>query len=116
MFNPGGEPCENVHSQTRRMVMVSPEPGFWIHAVSSTTPRVFRLLTHVIQCVELPKTSRQPVKSPSKGKKSEPVKQEPSFDYHEGLVHDNALKAHMRRAYELFKVPTTSFSVGADID
>ena len=45
MFNPGGEPCENVHSQTRRMVMISPEPGFWIHAVSSTLYYVSRLLT-----------------------------------------------------------------------
>lgn len=26
--------CENVHSQTRRMVMFSPEPNFWMHAVS----------------------------------------------------------------------------------
>lgn len=25
--------CENVHSQSRRMIMVSPEPNFWIHAV-----------------------------------------------------------------------------------
>lgn len=41
MFNPGGEPCENVHSQTRRMVMISPEPGFWIHCVSSTPSYVF---------------------------------------------------------------------------
>ena len=56
------------------------------------------------QCVELPKTPRQQIKSPSKGKKLEPPKQEPLFDYHEGLVHDIALKAHLQRAYELFKV------------
>ena len=56
------------------------------------------------QCVELPKTPRQPIKSPSKGKKPEPAKQEPPFDYHEGSVHDVALKAHLQRAYELFKV------------
>ena len=56
-------------------------------------------------CVELPKTPRQPGKSPSKGKKSDPIKQEPeSFDYHEGLVHDIALKTHLQRTYELFKV------------
>ena len=61
------------------------------------------------QCVELPKTPRQPPKSPSKGKKSEPVKQEPLFDYHEGLVHDIALKAHLQRAYELFKVPLSGY-------
>ena len=28
------DPCNNVHSQSRRMIMVSPEPNFWIHAVS----------------------------------------------------------------------------------
>jgi hypothetical protein len=33
MFVPE-DPCDNVHSQSRRMLMVSPEPGFWIHAVS----------------------------------------------------------------------------------
>ena len=27
-------PCESIHSQSRRMVMISPEPNFWIHAVS----------------------------------------------------------------------------------
>jgi len=26
--------CDNIHSQSRRMIMVSPEPGFWIHTVS----------------------------------------------------------------------------------
>ena len=61
------------------------------------------------QCVELPKTARQPAKSPSKGKKSESVKQEPLFDYHEGLVHDIVLKAHLQRAYELFKVPFSGY-------
>jgi hypothetical protein len=33
MFVPE-DTCDNVHSQSRRMLMVSPEPGFWIHAVS----------------------------------------------------------------------------------
>ena len=48
MFNPGGEPCENVHSQTRRMVMISPEPGFWIHAVSWPASRVSSFPTRTI--------------------------------------------------------------------
>lgn len=34
MFN-ASVPCENVHSQARRMIMLSPEPNFWIHAVST---------------------------------------------------------------------------------
>ena len=33
MFS-AGVPCETVHSQGRRMVMFSPEPNFWMHAVS----------------------------------------------------------------------------------
>ena len=33
MFVPE-DTCDNVHSQSRRMLMVSPEPSFWIHAVS----------------------------------------------------------------------------------
>ena len=30
----------DVHSQSRRMIMVSPEPDFWIHAVSITIETV----------------------------------------------------------------------------
>jgi hypothetical protein len=26
--------CDNVHSQQKRMIMISPEPKFWLHAVS----------------------------------------------------------------------------------
>jgi hypothetical protein len=33
MFVPE-DACDNVHSQSRRMIMVSPEPAFWIHTVS----------------------------------------------------------------------------------
>ena len=32
-FNPD-KACDTVHSQTRRMITVEPEPDFWIHAVS----------------------------------------------------------------------------------
>lgn len=35
MFDGSGETCDNVHSQSKRMVMISPEPDFWIHAVSN---------------------------------------------------------------------------------
>jgi hypothetical protein len=37
------------------------------------------------------------------------------FDCHEGSVHDAALKAHLRRAYESFKVlPSTAFRAHID--
>lgn len=49
MFVPE-DTCDNVHSQSRRMLMVSPEPGFWVHAVSfniytlsGTLPPLFRV-------------------------------------------------------------------------
>ena len=46
-----GTPCENVHSQTRRMVMFSPEPNFWMHAVSSLFIRIaFRSFLSVTHC------------------------------------------------------------------
>jgi len=35
MFSPT-EACSNIHSQSRRMIMLSPEPDFWIHGVSGT--------------------------------------------------------------------------------
>jgi len=34
IFN-ADDACNSVHSQSRRMIMVSPEPDFWIHAVSA---------------------------------------------------------------------------------
>ena len=61
------------------------------------------------QCVKLPKTARQPAKSPSKGKKSESVEEEPLSDYHKGLVHDIALKAHLQRVHELLRLPASAF-------
>jgi hypothetical protein len=32
------EGCSNIHSQARRMIVISPEPDFFIHAVSPTFP------------------------------------------------------------------------------
>lgn len=55
MFNPGGEPCENVHSHTRRMVMISPEPSFWIHVVSFALLFFFRSLMYVTSAWSCPK-------------------------------------------------------------
>ena len=34
MFTPG-QGCDNVHSQGKRMISVSPEPDFWMHVVCS---------------------------------------------------------------------------------
>ncbi|OSD02951.1 hypothetical protein PYCCODRAFT_1477255 [Trametes coccinea BRFM310] len=102
MFN-AGVPCENVHSQARRMIMLSPEPNFWIHA-----------------CYELAKTPRPPPstskskessKSKSKGKeKEQPSRPAVLYDYHDGSLHDEALRTHFQRGYEDFKLLHGSFT------
>lgn len=55
------------------------------------------------QCVELSKTPRtlapKGKKKPEKGKEPEVV-----YDYHDGAIHDEGLKAHILRGYEQFKV------------
>ena len=58
--------------------------------MSSTAFCVFLLLTHATgaRVAQGSKTPRRPTKSPGKGKKLDPVMQEPSPDYHERLVHD----------------------------
>ncbi|KAK7687911.1 hypothetical protein QCA50_009130 [Cerrena zonata] len=70
MFD-GTSVCENIHSQSRRMIMLSPEPNFWIHA-----------------CLELARIPR-------------PV---------DGSLHDLALRRHILRGYELFKLTHGSFA------
>ncbi|KAI0032318.1 hypothetical protein K488DRAFT_70742 [Vararia minispora EC-137] len=91
--------CESVHSQGRRMIMVSPELGYWIHA-----------------CIELAKTQRVPP-APGKGKngkdKGKVKAQEPAevmFDYHDGSVSNSALRLHLLRAYETFALTHGSFA------
>ncbi|KAJ6534628.1 hypothetical protein DFH09DRAFT_1180184 [Mycena vulgaris] len=93
MFN-AEDPCNNVHSQTKRMIMVSPEPNFWIHAG-----------------IDVAKTPRPPVEKP-KGKGKEKTNAEPPvlYDYHEYSVHDVAVKADIMRGYEKFKLRHGSFA------
>ncbi|KAH9039374.1 hypothetical protein EDB85DRAFT_1930231 [Lactarius pseudohatsudake] len=93
--------CDNVHSHSRRMLMVSPEPGFWIHA-----------------CVELAKTPRPPPankgKSKDKGKSGAKAGKNGEssvvYDYHDASVHDLALRAQVLRGYEEFKLTHGSFT------
>ncbi|KAJ6581937.1 hypothetical protein B0H19DRAFT_1217852 [Mycena capillaripes] len=93
MFN-ADDPCDNVHSQTKRMIMVSPEPDFWIHAG-----------------VEVAKTPRPPVdKSKGKGKEKTKGEQSLLYDYHEYSVHDVAVQEDIMRGYEKFKLRHGSFA------
>ncbi|KAI0629146.1 hypothetical protein C8Q77DRAFT_1142379 [Trametes polyzona] len=100
MFN-AGVPCENVHSQARRMIMLSPEPNFWMHA-----------------CYEVAKTPRPPsaakakeASKSNKGKgKETATRPAVLYDYHDGSVHDEALRTHFQRGYEGFKLIHGSFT------
>ncbi|OCH87382.1 hypothetical protein OBBRIDRAFT_796262 [Obba rivulosa] len=89
MFN-AEDPCDTVHSQSKRMIMVSPEPNYWIHA-----------------CIDLAKTPR-PATVRGKGKgKDKPSTSKPdaiSYDYHDASVHDIAIREHILRGYEHFKL------------
>ncbi|KAG5731322.1 Vacuolar fusion protein CCZ1 like protein [Termitomyces sp. T112] len=102
IFN-GVDICNNVHSQSKRLIMVSPEPNFWIHA-----------------SVELAKVPRAPLekgkgKSKDKLKSSERGKEKGLgntllYDYQEGSVHDLVLRAAILRGYEQFKLTHGSFT------
>ncbi|KAK7024995.1 hypothetical protein R3P38DRAFT_2952176 [Favolaschia claudopus] len=93
MFN-AEDPCNNVHSQAKRMIMVSPEPDFWIHAG-----------------IEVAKTPRQPAdKSKGKAKEKAKADQPLLYEYHEHSVHDAAIQADILRGYESFKLKHGSFA------
>ncbi|KAF8659844.1 hypothetical protein AX16_001729 [Volvariella volvacea WC 439] len=94
--------CDNVHSQSRRMVMVSPEPDFYIHA-----------------CIEVAKVLRPPVdkgRAKAKGKGNDKSKtttapdSTPTYEYIDGSVHDTALQASIMNGYDKFKLTHGSFS------
>lgn len=44
------EPCDNIHSQSKRMVMLSPEHNFWMHAVSAARDHVPPALVDLLGC------------------------------------------------------------------
>ncbi|KAF9221343.1 hypothetical protein BS17DRAFT_785228 [Gyrodon lividus] len=91
--------CQNVHSQTRRMIMVSPEPNFWMHVA-----------------IDLAKTPRPPpLKAKSKDKEKGKAKetelhQLPEPEYHDGSLHDAAIRAYLLRGYEQFKLTHGSYT------
>lgn len=64
----------------------------------------------VVQAIELAKTPRAPTvnsktrdKGKGKAKDGEPT-QAPQLEYHDGTLHDSAIRAHLMRGYEQFKV------------
>ncbi|KAG1741148.1 hypothetical protein EDB19DRAFT_1706614 [Suillus lakei] len=102
IFHPT-DSCHNVHSQSRRMIMLNPEPDFWIHAAVelAKTPRTL-----------LPKPKdKGKGKGNGKGKEKEQASTlQPSYDHHDGSLHDYALRARLLRGYEQFKLTHGSFT------
>ncbi|KAF9482584.1 hypothetical protein BDN70DRAFT_801285 [Pholiota conissans] len=90
--------CDNVHSQSRRMIMVSPEPDFWIHAGID--------IAKIARNVDPKAKSKAKGKAVEKGKTSDPA---PIYDYEDGSVHDEAIRAHILKGYERFKLTHGSF-------
>ncbi|TRM65493.1 hypothetical protein BD626DRAFT_488943 [Schizophyllum amplum] len=82
-------PCDNVHSQSKRMLMVSPERDFWIHAA--------------IELARVPRPRGKDAKA--KGKPAAPT-----YEYDESSVNDGAVRAAVLNTYERFKLTHGSFS------
>ncbi|KAG8715918.1 hypothetical protein FRC11_012985 [Ceratobasidium sp. 423] len=79
---------DNVHAQKSRLIMISPEPNFWIHT-----------------CVNLAKTPKVTTKNtPSGGEQPE------EFDYHSNSLNDEVLRAQLLQAYQNFRLQHGGFS------
>ncbi|EMD38908.1 hypothetical protein CERSUDRAFT_104200 [Gelatoporia subvermispora B] len=94
MFNVE-DSCENVHSQSRRMIMVSPEPNYWIHAS--------------IDLAKTPRPATVRAKGKGKDKPGAPKADNVSYDYHDASVHDDAIRERLLQGYEQFKLVHGSF-------
>ncbi|CAE6433551.1 unnamed protein product [Rhizoctonia solani] len=79
---------DNVHAQKSRLVMISPEPNFWIHA-----------------CVNLAKTLKTTTKNnaPPSGDRSD------EFDYHNNSLNDEVLRTQLLHAYQSFRLQHGGF-------
>ncbi|KAL4073014.1 hypothetical protein V8B97DRAFT_1869777 [Scleroderma yunnanense] len=88
-------PCQNVHSQSKRMITLRLEPNFWMHAA-----------------IELARTMQAPqTKTKGKGKAKEISQDAPlPPEYHDNSLHDSAVRAHLLQGYEAFKITHGSFT------
>lgn len=77
--------------------MLSPEPNFWIHAA--------------IELAKTPQAQSSKSKSKDKGKAKEAGSGDtPAPEYYDGSLHDSAVRAHLLRGYEQFKIIHGSFT------
>ncbi|KAF5387402.1 hypothetical protein D9757_005785 [Collybiopsis confluens] len=98
--------CENVHSQTRRMIMVFPEPEFCIHAGVELAKSPRSTSKASVNVFNQPK--EKGARSILKGKGKDP--QPTTYDHNELAVNDQASQADILRGYEEFKLRHGSFT------
>lgn len=86
--------------------MVSPEPDFWIHAVSPDSMCcIKRFDDGSFQCVDVARIAVTPAKGTVKAKADKGKADETAqYDYQDGSVHDSAVRSRILRGYERFKV------------
>ena len=104
----GGAGYETVHSMKSRLVMVTPEEHYTIHAVG-LSPRSYALGA-------TPLTLRSPGKSvnlayTSWTHKAKDGKSETRYQYHEDSLHDSVLRLGLLKAYDEFKVSLSPASL-----
>ncbi|QRW00216.1 vacuolar fusion protein CCZ1 [Ceratobasidium sp. AG-Ba] len=81
---------DNVHAQKSRLVMISPEPNFWIHA-----------------CVDLAKT---PKASAAKNVSSAGADSTDDFEYHSNSLNDDVIRTQLMQAFQTFKLQHGGFA------
>ncbi|KAG8878155.1 hypothetical protein FRB97_002749 [Tulasnella sp. 331] len=103
--------CDGVHSQKARLIMVEPEPEFWILA-SLDVPRTAR---QTQPKDKLPPSSKS--KSTDKAKASRwdnHLSEE--WDYKENVLFDDDIRTYMLRGYAQFKLLNGTFSSYIEAD
>ncbi|KAG9029570.1 hypothetical protein FRB95_005199 [Tulasnella sp. JGI-2019a] len=105
MFSGAG--CDSVHSQRARMVMVEPEPDFWMLA-SIDVPRT-------AQSKDKPPTSSRS-KSAEKPKAKSTTELADEWDYKENVLFNDYLRVYMLRGYEQFKLLNGTFASFIETD
>lgn len=93
-------PCGSVHSQARRMITISPEPDFWIHAGIEVAK------SHHL----LPDIGKGKTKEKGKAASKPSDHTLPSYEYHDYSVQDDAIHSLLFRGYEQFKLTHGSFT------
>ncbi|KIJ55335.1 hypothetical protein M422DRAFT_63445 [Sphaerobolus stellatus SS14] len=82
-----GEPCDGVRSQGKRLVSVSPEPNFWMHA-----------------CIEVARTPQSSKDKKKTGNNVNTSAKGSGYYYHDESINDTAIRSRLLIGYEDFKL------------